>query len=266
MLTTRAEHNIHGHGRIPLHLLDARQPDEAMTLHLDAPNLDLDLLRALLPGVVIDKGGDAALVADITGRAADPDVKGRLSAHFPRLRIAKAGLDIRDFSADIGSEGKTVRIAAFQGKTKKGEFHLTGTSELPKLNFVLAANDLTLDIPKQLKARMNLTLAITGDLEGPDIAGEVTLNEGTYTQPQKQKRKSGGSGEEKCAAGTAVGALGRNDARCPRPLAAQRVVPRRPDEDRNRRRRADSKRRRYARALHDGANKHRARILRCLWA
>jgi autotransporter translocation and assembly factor TamB len=185
----KSEQNITGHGKLPLHLIDSRQPEEPIALHLDAPHLDLLMLTAAIPGLVIDKGGDAAIVADITGRADDPDVTGRLTAHFPHLRVPQAGLDVHDFAADIGSQGKKVHIASFEGKTKKGEFHMTGESVLPALQFNLVAQDLQLEIPKELKARLNANLVIAGDLEGPDVSGDIRINEGTYTQPQKTKKQ-----------------------------------------------------------------------------
>ena len=147
------------------------------------------MLTATIPGLLLDKGGNASLTLEVAGRMAKPDVTGQFNAHFPRLSYAKAGIDIQNFNADIRSRGKSVEIKDFSGKTKKGEFHGGGQSLLPRLNFTLKGKNIQLKIPRQLDARFDLDLLLDGDLDAPALSGEVSPLDVTYFQPARKKNK-----------------------------------------------------------------------------
>src|SRR6185437_15849721 len=97
--------------------------------------------------------------------------------------------DLRSFTADIRSHGKTLEVRTLGGQTPKGPIRVSGTCELPHLDLRVQGRDVAVDIPKKLQATANLDLAIGGDLEGPDIEGDVRLKNGTYTVPKPEKKK-----------------------------------------------------------------------------
>jgi autotransporter translocation and assembly factor TamB len=183
-----AGQDITGGGRLPMHLLFPAQGSLPLHLTLQAPDLESGLLTAAVPGLVIDRGGSGSLMLTADGLYPDISIDGALKANFPHMALPAAGLDLRSFAADIRSHGKTIEVVRLGGQTPKGPLTMTGTSTLPNLNFTVQGKEVVLKIPKQLDAQLDLALLVGGDLEGPDISGEVQIQEATYTVPQKDKR------------------------------------------------------------------------------
>jgi autotransporter translocation and assembly factor TamB len=192
-----ADHDIVGRGLVPMHVAIPTQPNLPVNLKLEAPHLPPDLLTAFVPGLVIDRGGQAAVAVTVSGRYPKLTVNGDLTADFPHMAFAKAGLDLRSFRADIHSEGKTIDIRYLGGQTPKGPLRISGTSTLPDLDFTIEGQDVVLKIPKQLDAEMNLALRVGGSLNGPDLRGDIQIKEATYTRQKKTKKQK--EEEEKAA-------------------------------------------------------------------
>lgn len=188
VLPTSIGHDVKGSGKIPWHLIEKKAPDLPLDITLKAPSLDPGILTAMVPGIVIDKGGNAGLIVTIDGHYPDVRVKGALSAHFPHIQIKPAGLDLRDFDAELVSNGRTLEIKQFKAKSKKGEVTMAGRMTLPELEIKIDANNLDINIPKMLEARVNAKLLLSGEVEAPDLSGEIRIREATYTKPTPKKK------------------------------------------------------------------------------
>ena len=189
--------NIHGSGRLPMHLVNSAEPNLPMSLSINAPHLDPLLLAAVVPGLVMDKGSTASLNFKMTGLYPEVSLNGNFTASIPHILVKSAGLDLRDVQADIRSQGKTITIKQFAGKTKKGDLHITGQSTIPHLNFTVEGQKIALNIPKQLEALADVHLVLGGDLQGPSLTGEIKLADTTYTMPVKTKKERQKEQEER---------------------------------------------------------------------
>lgn len=183
-------HDVHGAGRIPWRWVEPLAEDVPVHFRLQAPSVDPSLLTALVPTVTVDKAGVARLDIAVSGKLPDVDVHGALEARFPRLAIEKAGLNLTDVVLLAESTGRTLTVRQGTAKSKKGSLSVSGTMRLPDLKMDLVAQNLDINIPKRLTGKVNAQLALAGDLEGPDVSGEIRIRDATYTVPKKEKRKA----------------------------------------------------------------------------
>lgn len=184
-----AFNDIRGRGRAPLHLLSRSQPNLPVDLSLSAPHVDPQLITRLVPDLELDKKSEAALQAKVHGLYPEISIDGSLQANFPEAKLKKYGLDLDDVVLRARSSGKTVEIMQCSAKTRKGSVSITGKSEWPSLNYKLVGQRVSIDMPKKLEVVADLDLLIDGDIEGPDIAGRIRLQEATYTTPKPDKKK-----------------------------------------------------------------------------
>ncbi len=189
MRMPQAGNDVQGNGRLPMHMFIASQPNLPISFQLTAPKIDPQILVEAIPGSKIDKGGDANL--NLKGEGLYPNVllEGNLGVHLPHFEIKSAGLDLTDLQVNVTTKGKQIAIQQFTAKTKKGDIRLSGESTLPELNFKGEGHHFEVNIPKKFQAVADFMLVIGGDLEGPDLSGELALQEGTYTVPKPKKEK-----------------------------------------------------------------------------
>ena len=159
---------------------------------LDAP-LELSADFALpLAGWVERAEGVRRLSGDLSGRTRvhgtlrRPLFTGDVRLRDGELRLTSAFPAIRGMNADIGLDGRTVRIVSLTGEVGAAPCELTGRIEVddegPQIDLALRGRNLLLARSMTLKVRADTDLTLRGPLEALRAEGEVVITEGRHAQ------------------------------------------------------------------------------------
>jgi hypothetical protein len=139
------------------------------------------------PDIVVSGSLNTSIQAQRT--KSDFRMEGYLKAQLPTLTITPLKVSIQNVVIDLHSTNGKVEIVNFTGKTKKGDIHVTGSSQLPALDYALQARQFVIEPAPKSTATADIDLALKGSVASPKLTGHIALVEATYNVPKKESKK-----------------------------------------------------------------------------
>jgi translocation and assembly module TamB len=144
-----------------------------------------DTLWRLTGSEVIDMSGPLAVGADITGRFADPQIRGSLRTANGRLESQVTGMVIDHVASQARFSGSQLIFSQISGNTVNGgsisgSGSVTFSGGKTLLNLAFNANQALLLNRDDVAARVTGPLTLRSDANGGTIAGDLRLNKGRF--------------------------------------------------------------------------------------
>jgi translocation and assembly module TamB len=144
-----------------------------------------DTLWRLTGSEVIDMSGPLAVGADITGRLADPVIRGSLKTQKARLESQVTGMVIDQITADAHFSGPQLIFSRISGSTSgggaiSGSGSVTFAGGNALLDLAFNADHALLLNRDDVAARVTGPLKLRSDANGGLISGELKLNKGRF--------------------------------------------------------------------------------------
>ncbi|MBA3055527.1 MAG: translocation/assembly module TamB [Sphingomonadales bacterium] len=143
-----------------------------------------DALWRLLGIETFDLTGPVEVAADMTGKLADPAIRGSLASTRLRLQSSLTGTDIEEISVRGNFAGSRLELANFAGRARGGgQVSGSGSVDLaglgagrgPSLDFRIAARNAALISRDDMAATVTGPLRIVSNGVGGTIAGRLTI-------------------------------------------------------------------------------------------
>ncbi|HSX80381.1 MAG TPA: translocation/assembly module TamB domain-containing protein [Candidatus Saccharimonadia bacterium] len=164
-----------------LHLSGAASLDtrQALTLQLQAANVDLQGLKAFIPAVA-QSAGTLHLDLRLTGTLQHPQVSGTLRVNDGALQLTTTGVRYKDIQVQLVCTGNRLELAQAHAQSGEGTLDLTGGAEsvgltLRRLNLDLQMQQFTLMHTPALEAVVSAAVALRGSLDEMLATGTVTV-------------------------------------------------------------------------------------------
>jgi len=144
-----------------------------------------DTLWRLTGSEVIDMSGPLAVGADITGRLADPQIRGSLRTASGRLESQVTGMIIDHVATQARFSGPQLIFSQITGQTVNGG-NISGSGTVTfsggktLLNLSFNANQALLLNRDDVAARVTGPLQLKSDANGGTISGDLRLNKGRF--------------------------------------------------------------------------------------
>jgi autotransporter translocation and assembly factor TamB len=165
-----------------LHLAGEASLDthQALTLQLQAANVDLQGLKAFIPAVM-QSAGTLHLDLRLTGTLQHPQVYGALRVNDGVLQLATTGVRYKDIQMQLVCTGNRIEFTQVHAQSGEGTLDLTGDAEsaglsLRRLNLDLQMQQFTLMHTPALEAVVSAAVALRGSLDDVLATGTVTVS------------------------------------------------------------------------------------------
>ena len=144
-----------------------------------------DTLWRLTGSEVIDMSGPLAVGADITGKAADPQIRGSLKTANGRLESQVTGMVIDHVTSQARFSGPQLIFSQISGQTigggtVTGSGSVTFSGGKTLLNLSFNASQALLLNRDDVAARVTGPLQLKSDANGGTISGDLRLNKGRF--------------------------------------------------------------------------------------
>ena len=144
-----------------------------------------DTLWRLTGSEVIDMSGPLAVGADVTGRLADPQIRGSLRTQDGRLESQVTGMVIDHVASQARFSGAQLIFSRITGQTVNGgsisgSGSVTFSGGRTLLNLSFNANQALLLNRDDVAARVTGPLQLKSDANGGIISGDLRLNKGRF--------------------------------------------------------------------------------------
>ena len=144
-----------------------------------------DTLWRLTGSEVLDMSGPLAVGADITGRLADPAIRGSLKTQDGRLESSVTGMVIDHVATQAHFSGPQLIFSQIAGQTSggggiSGNGSVTFSGGKTLLNLAFSANQALLLNRDDVAARVTGPLQIKSDGNGGTISGDLRLIKGRF--------------------------------------------------------------------------------------
>ena len=144
-----------------------------------------DTLWRLTGSEVIDMSGPLAVGADISGRLADPGIKGALRTQNGRLESPVTGMVIRQVATQARFSGPQLIFSHITGTTSgggsvSGSGSITFSGGRTALNLAFNANQALLLNRDDVAARVTGPLQLRSNGQGGTISGDLKLTKGRF--------------------------------------------------------------------------------------
>ncbi|MEO7865685.1 MAG: translocation/assembly module TamB domain-containing protein, partial [Sphingomicrobium sp.] len=144
-----------------------------------------DTLWRLSGTEIFDLSGPLAIGADVTGRLADPQIRGSLKTRKARLESAVTGMIIDNLTTDARFSGPQLIFTAISGATSgggtlSGAGSVTFAGGRTALDLKFNAAQALLLNRDDIAARVSGPLTIRSDGNGGTIAGKLHLDKGQF--------------------------------------------------------------------------------------
>ena len=144
-----------------------------------------DTLWRLTGSEVIDMSGPLAVGADVTGRLADPQIRGSLRTANGRLESQVTGMVIDHVASQARFSGAQLIFSQITGQTVNGgsisgSGTVTFSGGKTLLNLSFNANQALLLNRDDVAARVTGPLQLKSDANGGIISGDLRLNKGRF--------------------------------------------------------------------------------------
>jgi autotransporter translocation and assembly factor TamB len=157
--------------------LDTRQ---ALTVQLQATNVDLQGLKAFIPAVA-QSAGTLDLDLRLAGTLQHPQVYGTLKVDDGALQLTTTGVRYKDIQVQLVCTGNRVEVVQVHAQSGDGTLDLTGWAEsagltLRRLNLDLQMQQFTLIYTPELEAVVSAAVTLRGSLDEMLAMGTVTVS------------------------------------------------------------------------------------------
>ena len=164
-------------------LAATRQADGNIELTAEGM-IPLAVARTLHPQLA-DITGDLALSLLVSGKAAAPQVKGKIDIRQAALTLPFSDQKLHGLTGTIRITPKKLIIAGVTGSLEEGGFNLDGEIDLAdyrptRAQMSLAATNLQLNIPDTLDIFLDSKLEFKGTPDDTLLSGDVTVVGGSY--------------------------------------------------------------------------------------
>lgn len=144
-----------------------------------------DTLWRLTGSEVLDMSGPLAVGADITGRLADPQIRGSLRTQNARLESQVTGMVITNVNSEAHFAGPQLIFKQISGATPgggsiSGNGAVTFAQGRTALNLAFSASQALLLNRDDVAARVTGPVQIRSDGQGGTISGDFRLNKGRF--------------------------------------------------------------------------------------
>ena len=144
-----------------------------------------DTLWRLTGSEIIDMSGPLAVGADITGRAADPQIRGSLRTENGRLESQVTGMVIDKLTAQARFSGPQLIFTQISGQTSgggsvSGSGSVTFSGGAALLNLSFNASQALLLNRDDVAARVTGPLSLKSNANGGTISGDFQLNKSRF--------------------------------------------------------------------------------------
>ena len=144
-----------------------------------------DTLWRLTGSEVIDMSGPLAVGADITGKAADPQIRGSLKTANGRLESQVTGMVIDHVASQARFSGPQLIFSQITGQTPgggniSGGGNVTFSGGKTLLNLSFDASQALLLNRDDVAARVTGPVQLKSDANGGTISGDLRLNKGRF--------------------------------------------------------------------------------------
>lgn len=164
---------------------------EPLTGHVRADSLDLGILEALSPQFTRASGA-ASTELELAGTWDRPRLTGSLRLAHGDLGLSRAGIRLRDVTADVTFAPERIaisRLSMKSGSQPNSAMTVTGTIQVPNykdprsyaFDLSIAARNFQV-VDRRSVARLELSgaLDLSGTLRQPVLGGTLTLDRGTF--------------------------------------------------------------------------------------
>jgi len=156
--------------------LDTRQ---ALTVQLQAANVDVQRLKAFIPAVA-QSAGTLDLDLRLTGTLQHPQAYGTLKVDDGALQLTTTGVRYKDIQVQLVCTGNRVEVVQLHAQSGDGTLDLTGWAEsagltLRRLNLDLQMQQFTLVYTPVLEAVVSAAVTLRGSLDEMLAMGTVTV-------------------------------------------------------------------------------------------
>lgn len=144
-----------------------------------------DTLWRMTGSEIIDMSGPLAVGADVTGRAAEPVIRGSLRTQDGRLESQVTGMVIDHLASQARFSGPQLIFSQIAGQTSgggsvSGSGSVTFSGGKTLLNLSFNASQALLLNRDDVAARVTGPLQIRSDANGGTISGDLRLNKGRF--------------------------------------------------------------------------------------
>lgn len=171
-------------GRIPVRPETLRiDPAAPLSLHLATDDVELGVLRRLLPGLVEDASGVLRVQVDVTGTADSPQVEGFGWVQGGRLKLTSLEPAIEAIRAQLRFNQESGRIEQLVARLGEGSiqgsggvtFHSLGVD---RVDLSLRASGVRLGVRPFYEGLADADLRLFGATSALTLSGQITLRAG----------------------------------------------------------------------------------------
>jgi autotransporter translocation and assembly factor TamB len=157
----------------------ALSPDGPLAMHVQAPGLDLEMLKGLVPQVV-HSAGLLRLDLQASGTLQQPRLDGSLLLDQGAVQLAVTGERYQDIQMRIVFAGDRIDIQQLQVGSRSGPLEVVGWVQLAglalqQLDMTIRAREFTAMHTPGIQALVNMDLGIRGSLQEMNATGTVTV-------------------------------------------------------------------------------------------
>jgi outer membrane protein assembly complex protein YaeT len=146
-------------------------------------NFDAALAETFISG--ISAGGPVRAQITASGPVANPDVNGTVELSSGRFSIPNPRIDVANVDARLKLNQQRVVVEKFSGEVNGGTLNVSGSIDVGvplTPNLTVTARDVNLNFPAGLRTLNNVNLRFTRQGEFLQLAGNVNVIDGAYTQ------------------------------------------------------------------------------------
>ncbi|TNE72122.1 hypothetical protein EP331_07900 [bacterium] len=175
-------------GYIPLYL-DLKnhrkilpKDSDSFAIRAKANSFDLSTINDLLDEEQLNRlSGKLKVDLGLKGTIGKPQFDGYFNIEKGSVELVPHRIVLRDIETQIDFEGQSINLNTFTLKSNTGSASVSGkiTSEKlqPKyVNLIMSAKNLQVSDTRNLKAKINTSLALSGDITNLDLSGSISAN------------------------------------------------------------------------------------------
>jgi translocation and assembly module TamB len=177
---TEVHWQVEGHPLLQVRSTTRLDTARALDVQIQAPMVNLDMLKPLLSPAVQQSAGLLTLDLHVTGTLQQPQVRGELLLRDGVLQLAATAERYQDIQVRLIFAGDRVTIERLQLLSRSGPLQVTGWFEhanlaLRQVDIAVSARNFTAMHTPAVEATVSADITARGTLEAVTVAGSVTV-------------------------------------------------------------------------------------------